>query len=158
MARGLLAHTMEWLGLDAGEASYDELDRFEDVSQPSEGDFVPQGRSSTGKHQAISCPIVRAEPRTMEEATAVGDEVKRQNPVVINLEGVEREEARRIRDFLGGVTYGVNGYMRKIGNWVYVCSPFDMPIEKLILDPSRRGEDRFEEDYVSVSELSDLQY
>ena len=86
----------------------------------------------------------------MEEATAVGDANKRQTPVVLNLEGVEREEARRIRDFLGGVTYGVNGYMRKIGSWVYVCSPFDMPVERLSLDPARRGEDRFEEvDYAS---------
>ena len=156
MAKGLLAHTMEWLGLEAGEVGYSEFDHYEEPSETGEGDLDPRVKDSARKSQAISCPIVRAEPRTMEEATAVGDEIKRQNPVVLNLEGVEREEARRIRDFLGGVAYGVNGYMRKIGNWVYVCSPFDMPVEKLILDPSRRGEDRFEEDY--APELSELQY
>jgi len=156
VAKGLLAHTMEWLGLEAGEVGYNEFDHYEEPSENGEGDLDPRVRHTARKSQAISCPIVRAEPRTMEEATAVGDEIKRQNPVVLNLEGVEREEARRIRDFLGGVTYGVNGYMRKIGNWVYVCSPFDMPVEKLILDPSRRGEDRFEEDY--APELSELQY
>ncbi len=156
MARGLLAQTMQWLGLDAGEVEYGEFDHYEEPSPTSEGDLDPRIRDSARKSQAISCPIVRAEPRTMEEATAVGDEIKRQNPVVLNLEGVEREEARRIRDFLGGVTYGVNGYMRKIGSWVYVCSPFDMPIEKLVLDPSRRGEDRFEDEY--APQFNELQY
>jgi len=156
VARGLLAQTMQWLGLDAGEVEYGEFDHYEEPSPTSEGDLDPRIRDSARKSQAISCPIVRAEPRTMEEATAVGDEIKRQNPVVLNLEGVEREEARRIRDFLGGVTYGVNGYMRKIGSWVYVCSPFDMPIEKLVLDPSRRGEDRFEDEY--APQFNELQY
>jgi len=155
VVKGLLAQTMQLLGLDAGEVEYDGFDHYEEPSSVSEGDLDPRVTTTPRKHQAISCPIVRAEPRTMEEATTVGDEIKRQNPVVLNLEGVEREEARRIRDFLGGVTYGVNGYMRKIGSWVYICSPFDMPIEKLLLDPSRRGEDRFEDEYASP--LNELQ-
>jgi len=156
VAKGLLAQAIQWFGLDASEADYEEFDRYEEPSETGEGDFDPRVTSSTREHQAISCPIVRAEPRTMEEATSVGDEIKRQNPVVLNLEGVEREEARRIRDFVGGVTYGVNGYMRKVGNWIYLCSPFDMPIEKLTLDPTRRGEERFEDDH--HSQLSELQY
>ena len=156
MAKGLFAQTMQLLGLDAGEVEYGEFDHYEEPSRTSEGDLDPRVTTSPRKPQAISCPVVRAEPRTMEEATAVGDEIKRQNPVVLNLEGVEREEAGRIRDFLGGVTYGVNGYMRKIGSWVYICSPFDMPIERLILDASRRGEDRFEDEY--APQLNELEY
>ena len=156
MAKGLIAQTMALLGWDATEHSYDEMDRYEDDPQPAEGDLDPSVTPTARKHHAISCPIVRTEPRNMTEATAVGDEIKRQNPVILNLEGVERDEARRIRDFIGGVTYGVNGYMRKLGNWVYVCSPFDMPVEKLILDPSRRGDDRFENEY--VEEFSEYQY
>jgi len=155
MARGLVAQTMEWLGLEAGAAGYDDLARY-DHDEPAEDDLEPRVAPAGRKPQAISCPIVRAEPQDMEEAAAVGDEIKRQNPVVLNLEGVEREQARRIRDFLGGVTYGVNGYMRKIDSWVYVCSPFDMPVEKLILDPSRRGEDRFAPEY--TEELAEYQY
>jgi len=155
VVKALIAPIVELLRGEPAEAGYEEMDRYEDVSDPGEGDMDPGVTPPPRKHQAISCPIVRAEPRTMEEAAAVGDEIKRQNPVVLNLEGVEREAARRIRDFIGGVTYGVNGYMRKIGSWVYVCSPFDMPIEKLVLDPSRRGEDRFEHEY--AAEFSEYQ-
>ena len=95
---------------------------------------------------ASTCPLVRAEPRNMDEATGVADEIKRQTPVVLNLEECNPEEARRIRDFIGGVTYGLNGYMKKIGTWVYACSPFDMPIERLVLDGTNVGEPRYERD------------
>ncbi len=156
MVKALVAPIVDWLWGEPSDDGYDEDDRYEKVSDPVDGDMYPRVTSPPRKQQAISCPIVRAEPRTMDEAAAVADEIKRQNPVVVNLEGVEREAARRIRDFIGGVTYGVNGYMRKIGSWVYVCSPFDMPIERLVLDPSRRGEDRFEHEY--ASELSEYQY
>ena len=150
MARGIVAHALEWLGLGDEEV---ELDAYgypdgrltsESPDIDQDGSLIPIARQH---NQAINCPIVRAEPNTMDEATAVADEIKRQNPVLINLEGVEREEARRIRDFLGGVTYGLNGYMRKVGSWVYVCAPFDMPVEKLVMDPSRQGAERFEETF-----------
>lgn len=150
MSRGITAQVLDWLGL--GSQEEDELFGHLDerlTSETAEGDsqdgLIPMPRRY---NQAINCPIVRAEPQSMDEATAVADEIKRQNPLLLNLEGIEREEARRIRDFLGGVTYGLNGYMRKISSWVYVCAPFDMPVEKLILDPSRQGEDRFEQGFV----------
>ena len=145
MSRGITAQVLDWLGLGTEEVEGDPFGYSEGrlTSEPGATDdgIIPLSRRH---HQAINCPIVRAEPQTMDEATSVADEIKRQNPLLLNLEGVDREEARRIRDFLGGVTYGINGYMRKISTWVYVCAPFDMPVEKLILDPSRQGEERFE--------------
>lgn len=91
-------------------------------------------------------PLVRAEPRTMEEATTVADEIRRRVAVILNLEDCNPEEARRIRDFLGGVTYGLDGYMKKLGSWVYACSPSNMPVERLVLDGPDTGEPRYERD------------
>ena len=93
-----------------------------------------------------SCPLVRASPRSMDEATCVADEIKRRVPVILNLEDCNPEEARRIRDFLGGVTYGLDGYMKKIGSWVYACAPFDMPVKRLVLDGPSFGQPRYEAD------------
>ncbi|HEY3397327.1 MAG TPA: cell division protein SepF [Armatimonadota bacterium] len=112
----------------------------EDAYYNPENDVIEFPRTTDN----INCPIVRAEPRNLDEATVVADEIKHQNPVVLNLESVDKAEARRIVDFLGGVTYGLNGYMRRLSSWVYICAPFDMPVEKLVLDPSRQGRDRFE--------------
>lgn len=88
--------------------------------------------------------IVRADPKNMDQATTVADEIKRRKPVLLNLQSATEPEAKRIRDFIGGVTYGLNGYMRRIADWVYVCAPFDMPVERLMLDGPRAGEPRYE--------------
>jgi len=143
MSKSLLAHAWDFLGLGPEEGrgrGYGSRLTSDEAYPGPDDDLVEFPRVP----ENINCPIVRAEPHSLEEAAAVADEIKRQNPVVLNLEGVEKTEARRIRDFLGGVTYGLNGYMRKIGSWVYICAPFDMPVEKLVLDPSRQGWERFE--------------
>ncbi len=147
MSNGLLAAALDWVGW--GRRRVDYRSRYRDALNSESGledttdNVIPLYRDA---NENINCPIVRAEPTTMDEATVVADEIKRHIPVMLNLEETPPDEARRIRDFLGGVTYGLNGYMRKVGSWVYICSPFDMPIEKLVLDPSRSGQDRYEDD------------
>lgn len=98
--------------------------------------------------------IVRADPKNMDQATAVADEIKRRKPVVLNLQAAPEAEAKRIRDFIGGVTYGLNGYMRRLAEWVYICAPFDMPVERLVLDGLAGSGPRYEtSDRHSLNEL-----
>ena len=138
MSKGLIAQAAELLGWGADEES-GRLRPHPGLT--SEDHTIAHFPRAT---ENINCPIVRAEPHTLDEAASIADEIKRQNPVILNLEGVDKTEARRIRDFLSGVTYGLNGYISKVSSWVFICAPFDMPVEKLVLDPSRSGWDRFE--------------
>ena len=140
MPRSVFAKALDLLGL--GILEQDELESHEPLDD-DEGLY--RIREEPRQSTAV-CPLVRAEPRDLDEAQYVADEIKREVPVILNLEECNPDEARRIRDFLGGVTYGVNGHMRKLGSWVYACSPFDMPIEKLILDGGNLGQDRYERD------------
>lgn len=140
---GMLARAVSWLGgglRSEGTEGYGPQANTQAVHDDREDGVYPL---HPDRHETATCPIVRAEPTTMAEATPVADEIKRQIPVVLNLENATPDEARRIKDFLGGVTYGLNGYMRKIASWVYVCAPFDMPVERLILDSSRQGTSRY---------------
>lgn len=145
-----------------GELTSEELEaegydyEYEEAPDPAP---APYG----GKHSSPRRPeraeyaglcIVRADPKNMEQATKVADEIKRRRPVLLNLQAAAEPEAKRIRDFLAGVTYGLNGYMRRIADWVFVCAPFDMPVEKLALEGPHTGEPRYEEsDHRSIQEL-----
>lgn len=146
MSHNVWERALDFLGLGLDEDYRRTAMRSETVSdeEPEEGVYQlnPPRQSSV----TSTVPLVRAEPRNMDEATIVADEIKRQIPVILNLEGTDPDEARRVRDFLAGVTYGLNGYMKKLGHWVYACAPFDMPIERLVLDGSRVGESRYEDD------------
>ena len=44
-------------------------------------------------------------------------------PVIMNLEGTEREVARRLIDFASGLCYGLDGSMEKVANGVYLLKP-----------------------------------
>jgi FtsZ-interacting cell division protein YlmF len=138
MSKGLIAQAAELLGWGAEDDGGRVRPHAELHSEDHTIAHFPRATEN------INCPIVRAEPHTLDEAASIADEIKRQNPVILNLEGVDKIEARRIRDFLSGVTYGLNGYISKVSSWVFICAPFDMPVEKLVLDPSRSGWDRFE--------------
>lgn len=154
MPRSVWDRALDLFGLGLDDAPYDdgpltsELIREED-DDAADGIFPLHPGAGSG---SSSCPLVRADPRNMDEATVVADEIKRQVPVILNLEDCNPEEARRIRDFLGGVTYGLNGYMKKLGSWVYACAPFDMPIERLVLDGGHLGQPRYETDHVHDDE------
>lgn len=145
MPRSVWERALDLFGLGLDDEFYGEPLPSQSVNDEEEGVYPLHPQRSSDS--ASTCPLVRAEPRNMDEATVVADEIKRQVPVILNLEDSNPEEARRIRDFLGGVTYGLNGYMKKLGNWVYACSPFDMPIERLVLDSHNLGQSRYETDH-----------
>jgi cell division inhibitor SepF len=127
---------LRWGGDPEGESDEypeedDELGGVHEIGERRETGVHPL-RDERAEFAGLS--IVRADPKNMDQATAVADEIKRRKPVVLNLQAAPEAEAKRIRDFIGGVTYGLNGYMRRIADWVYVCAPFDMPVERLVLD------------------------
>lgn len=139
MSSGLIARALDFLGLPS-QGPYDNPygdSEYPNQVQPERDSGVIPLRAERSEFAGVT--IIRAEPSDMEEATAVADEIKHRLPVVLNLQAVPEHEATRIRDFLGGVTYGLNGYMRRVAEWVYICSPFDMPVEKLVLRGTNVG-------------------
>ena len=80
-----------------------------------------------------------------EEDDTTAEQIKDQLPVIVNLEDVVDGEARRIVDFLSGVIYGLNGSMKKVARSVFICAPFDVPVDELSIAPGRGVHDDDEE-------------
>ena len=76
--------------------------------------------------------LVRAEPRSYREAGAIVDRLRDGQPVVVSFEQTDQAEAQRIRDFLRGAAYAIDGDVRKVASRVYVCLPKRMQYEKLV--------------------------
>lgn len=62
-------------------------------------------------------------PRRFDQATEVADTFKAGQPVILNLDGCEREVARRLIDFASGLCYALDGRMEKVANGVYLLKP-----------------------------------
>jgi cell division inhibitor SepF len=62
-------------------------------------------------------------PRRFDQAQEVADKYKEGQPVIMNLEGADREVARRLIDFASGLCYGLDGSMEKVASGVYLLKP-----------------------------------
>jgi len=127
-------------GLNGEDVEFDELG-LENSRARSEPPGIYPLRTQRSDFTGMA--IIRAKPASIDEAPQVAEQVKDHLPVIINLEDVPEPEARRIVDFLGGVVYGLNGSMKKLARSVFICAPFDIPIEQLAIAGGRSGPDSF---------------
>lgn len=72
--------------------------------------------------------LVLIEPRTFEECPKLVDSLKSKKPVIINLEKLETEIARKIFDFLSGATYALDGNVQKVANNIFIFAPANVDI------------------------------
>lgn len=78
-------------------------------------------------------------PASFTDAQEVADEFKRNVPVIVNLQGVERDLMRRIIDFSSGLCYGLSGQMERVANYVYLLTPSDVEVS---VEERRRWRER----------------
>ncbi|MCB1013517.1 MAG: cell division protein SepF [Acidimicrobiales bacterium] len=67
-------------------------------------------------------------PHSFTEAQDVADRFKGNQPVIINLQGAERDLARRLIDFASGLCYGLGGQMERVADQVYLLTPSDVEV------------------------------
>lgn len=77
---------------------------------------------------AVSAKPHLVTPTSFNDAQEVGDWFRRRQPVIVNLQGIDRDLARRLLDFASGVAYGLSGSVERIASHVYLLTPVDMEI------------------------------
>lgn len=67
--------------------------------------------------------LVLFEPRSFSEATEIADYLKNKRATVINLHRLQKEQSKRVIDFLSGVIYAIDGDIQQIGPKIFLCTP-----------------------------------
>ena len=75
-----------------------------------------------------SWKLIVIEPKGFEECPKLVDNLKARKPVILNLEKLETEIARKIFDFLSGATYALNGNVQKITSNVFIFTPENVAV------------------------------
>lgn len=63
------------------------------------------------------------EPKSFEDLDLAVAAIHEGQFVIVNVAGVEDDEAQRMVDFLCGVIYAAEGYQEKVGERVFVFTP-----------------------------------
>jgi len=88
------------------------------------------GQSSKTQGLGTTNPfkLVVIEPKSFDECPRLVDNLKSRKPVIINLEKLESDTARKIFEFLSGATYALNGNVQKIADNIFVFAPENVDI------------------------------
>lgn len=111
------------------QAAANKIERKTVESKKShmESNVTPMRRATvTDKTGTFKMVII--EPKNFDECPKLVDNLKGRKPVIINLEKIESDMARKIFDFLSGATYALNGNVQKIANNIFVFAPENVDI------------------------------
>ncbi len=70
------------------------------------------------------------EPLNFNDAQEIGDRVKANQAVILNLQGSPRELQRRIIDFSSGLAYAVGGSMSRVADSVFLLTPMNVQLSE----------------------------
>ena len=122
----------------------DEDEEFEDFEETPRKDSFEDRRASMkaddrrGKvvkiHATTQLKVVLVKPERFENASEIADHLKDKRTVVLNLESTNKDVARRLIDFLSGVTYGVEGKIKKVSANTYIITPYHVDFEGDLID------------------------
>ena len=67
-------------------------------------------------------------PVGFNDAQEIGDKLKANQPVIVNLQGIDRDLSRRLIDFSSGLTYGLGGAMERVADQVFLLTPSNVEV------------------------------
>jgi cell division inhibitor SepF len=94
---------------------------------------APAPSRATSMVKPVPMPATRVhvmEPKGFNDAQEVGDRLKAGQPVILNLQAVDRDLQRRLIDFSSGLAYALNGTMSKAAEQVFLLTPSNVEVSE----------------------------
>ena len=133
MAVAIVNKVLDFFKVDGDEEieensyDYEEERDTENEETESKGIF---GR----KNKIVSMPQVQqvrmviTQPTSFEQSEEICNYLKERKSVIVNLEYVNKDVARRIVDFISGSVHALDGHIQKISNAIFLVAPINYDI------------------------------
>jgi cell division inhibitor SepF len=79
---------------------------------------------------ATTARVHVVELRGFNDAQEVGDRLKANQPVILNLQGLDRDLQRRLIDFSSGLAYALGGSMSRVADQVFLLTPSNVEVSQ----------------------------
>ena len=138
MSGALMNKVWDLFGMDSAEPEeYDDENVYEYEDEEEEvEDKKLFGRKNREKEKVVAMPqaqtnaikMVISQPTTFEQSDEICSFLKEKKSVIVNLEYVNKDVARRIVDFISGGVYALDGYIQKVSNSIFLVAPSNYEI------------------------------
>ncbi len=136
MSGAIMSKLMDFIGMDgnAEEEVYDDVDNVEEVDTEEEYDEENKGFWNKRSNKVVNMPqsqqvkMVISQPTTFEQSEAICDLLKEKKSIIVNLEYVNKDVARRIVDVVSGAVHALDGHIQKVSNSIFLIAPYNYDI------------------------------
>lgn len=106
-----------------------------DVSRSSVHEDTPRSQIQPNRNNRVvnisattKLAVVLVKTDQFNNVADIADHLKNKMTVVLNLETTEKETSKRMLDFLSGVTYAIEGKIKRVASNTYLITPLDVEI------------------------------
>ena len=136
MSGAIMNKVWDLFGMDTAEEKEDENVYNMDDEYNQEDEEVEEKRvwGKRNNNKIVSMPqmqqvkMVISQPTSFEQSENICDLLKEKKSVIINLEYVNKDVARRIIDVVSGAVHALEGHMQKISNSIFLIAPYNYDI------------------------------
>ena len=135
MAGAVMNKIWDFLGIENAEETEELEDRaydydYEEEEEEPEGINKIFGRKPkiVNMPQTQQIKMVISQPTTFEQSEEICNYLKERKSVIVNLEYVNKDVARRIVDFISGAVHALDGDIQKISNSIFLIAPTNYEI------------------------------
>lgn len=107
----------------------DNVDPYDYEQYESDSEDVGYATDDSGvsiSNASLQLKVVK--PSSFNEVTQIADHLLEGKTVVLNLEITQKEDARRLIDFLTGVVYSVQGKFKNVAANTFIITPHDVDV------------------------------
>ena len=126
-------------GNDDEDEEYDEIEynkrnytneknNFLDEEEEKVEPFVRRKPKVVPLPNTSQVRVVILQPNSFEQSQEICEHLKEKKSIIVNLEFVDKDVARRIIDFVSGAVYGLDGNISKVSNSIFLIAPYNYEI------------------------------
>ncbi len=129
----------DFLGVDTGAEEEIENDNDNVYTYNYDKDSEPEEEQEEKgffgrKSKVVSMPtpqqvrMVITQPTSFEQSEEICNYLKEKKSIIVNLEYVNKDVARRIVDFISGAVHALDGHIQKVSNAIFLVAPVNYEI------------------------------
>ena len=133
MAGAIVNKFFEAIGLNSQENEEEYYDDEEVMNEEEENEQEETGLSFFNRRnreaKVVNMPqshqvrMVISQPTSFEQAEEICTYLKNRKSVIVNLEYVNKDVARRIVDVMSGAVHALDGHIQKVSNSIFLIAP-----------------------------------
>ena len=108
-----------------------ERENIQDTEEEEEEDRKIWGRKNNkivNMPQTQQVKMVICQPTTFEQSESICTLLKEKKSIIVNLEYVNKDIARRIVDVVSGAVHALDGNLQKVSNSIFLVAPYNYDI------------------------------